>query len=163
MSIRLWALIALTLVLAACAQQAPLPIRTPTLTLPLPLHVQRFQDNQSQDWLLVIQQEGAALRWSLLDPLGMPLARQRLLDRQWQADGLLPPNAPARELFAALLFALTPAAQVNAAYPTAVVQPQQRTLDRRWQVIYRSTTDFQIQLDQGLSYHITPLPPEAAP
>ena len=44
----------------------------------------------------------------MMDPLGIPQARQKLIDGQWQADGLLPPNPEARELFAALLFALTP-------------------------------------------------------
>lgn len=93
-------LLAAVLLLSACASQAPLPAHTPELALPLQLHIQRKQAGQWQDWLLVLQREDAGLRWSLLDPLGIPLARQRLVDGQWQADGLLPPNPEARELFA---------------------------------------------------------------
>lgn len=85
-------LISCLLLLSACASQAPLPEKMPALALPMQLHVQRLADSQSQDWLLVIQREGRAIRWSMMDPLGIPLARQKLLDGQWQADGLLPPN-----------------------------------------------------------------------
>ena len=65
------------------------------------IRVQRQADGQSQDWLLVIQREGGGIRWSMMDPLGIPQARQLLDGQQWQADGLLPPNPAARELFAA--------------------------------------------------------------
>jgi len=148
------------LLLGACAGRAPLPERTPTLALPLQLHIERQLDGQRQDWLLVIQREGAGIRWSMMDPLGIPLARQRLVDGQWQADGLLPPNTEARELFAALLFALTPDAELPDNYPTArqQVRPQrQRTLDSRWQVRYKQALDFELSLSQGPHYRITPL------
>jgi hypothetical protein len=112
-------LIGCLLLLAACASQPPLPVHTPSLALPLQLHIEREQDGQRQDWLLVIQREGEALRWSLMDPLGIPQARQKLVAGRWQADGLLPPNPQARELFAALLFALTPAAEMPGNYPQA--------------------------------------------
>lgn len=101
-------LVGCLLLLSACASHAPLPERTPTLALPMQLHIERTLAGQRQDWLLVIQREDAGIRWSMMDPLGIPVARQRLVAGQWQADGLLPPNAEARELFAALLFALTP-------------------------------------------------------
>lgn len=65
-------LIGCLLLLAACASQPPLPVHTPSLALPLQLHIEREQDGQRQDWLLVIQREGEALRWSLMDPLGIP-------------------------------------------------------------------------------------------
>lgn len=101
----IWLLFGLCFVLlAGCAARAPLPATTPTLEVPLQLHVQR-RGSEPADWLLVIQHEEAALRWSLLDPLGIPLARQQLRDGNWHADGLLRPNPEARELFAALLFA----------------------------------------------------------
>ncbi|MGH8355700.1 MAG: hypothetical protein ACRERY_19560, partial [Pseudomonas sp.] len=109
----------LLLVLSACATRAPLPDPLPALQWPLQLQVQRQQAGQTQDWLLVIQREGRALRWSLLNPLGIPLARQRLLDQRWHNDGLLPPNPEARELFAALLFALTPEAALPHHYAAA--------------------------------------------
>jgi hypothetical protein len=150
------------LLLSACASHAPLPERTPTLALPLLLHIERQLAGQRQDWLLVIQREGAGLRWSMMDPLGIPLARQRLVDGQWQADGLLPPDAEARELFAALLFALTPEAELAGNYPAARQQDTQRTFDSRWQVRYKRALDFELSLPQGLRYRITPLT-EGAP
>lgn len=151
------------LVLAGCASQAPLPAEPPTLALPMQLHVQRAQAGQTQDWLLVIQQDGPALRWSLMDPLGIPLARQRLANQQWQADGLLPPNPAARELFAALLFALTSEAQLHTAYPQATGTAAQRQLATRWQVRYRTPGIFSLQLPEGLTYQVSPLNTENAP
>ena len=150
------------LLLSACASHAPLPERTPTLVLPLQLHIERQLAGQRQDWLLVIQREDAGIRWSMMDPLGIPVARQRLVDGQWQADGLLPPNAEARELFAALLFALTPEAELTGNYPAARQQDGQRSLDARWQVRYERPLDFQLSLPQGPHYRITPLT-ESAP
>lgn len=149
-------LIACVLLLSACASQAPLPARTPTLALPMQLHIERTMAGQRQDWLLVVQREGTGIRWSMMDPLGIPLARQRLVDGQWQADGLLP-NAEARELFAALLFALTPEVELPGNYPAARQQASQRTLERRWQVRYTQPLDFEMSLPQGLRYRITPL------
>lgn len=149
--------------LASCASRPPLPAQLPTLALPMQLHVQREQAGQRQDWLLVIQQEDAHLRWSLLDLLGMPQARQMLQNGQWQADGLLPPNPAARELFAALLFALTPPAELQRAYPTAQQQGHQRRLDGRWSVDYGPSTTFSLNLEQGLRYLVSPLPSETPP
>jgi len=156
-------LLGCVLLLSACVSQAPLPERTPSLALPLQLHVQRQAENQRQDWLLVIQAEGPDLRWSLMDPLGIPLARQRLVAGHWQADGLLPPNPEARELFAALLFALTPAAELTANYPHARQQGGQRSLGQRWRIDYQQPLDFALNLPQGPSYHITALSTEATP
>lgn len=151
------------LMLCACASQAPLPDALPHLSLPLQLHVEREQAGQRQDWLLVIQQEGNGLRWSLMDPLGIPVARQRLNDGTWQADGLLPPNPQARELFAALLFALTPADELHARYPSAQSQVLQRNFADRWRVAYRQPLAFVLRLDQGLSYDVSPLNDEVTP
>ena len=66
----------LGLLLGACANRTPLPASAPSLSLPLSLHIQRAQGGASADWLLVVQAEGTALRWSLFDPLGVPLARR---------------------------------------------------------------------------------------
>jgi len=159
---RLWILLA-CLLLGACAGRPPLPERLPDLELPRQLHVQREQDGQRQDWLLVIQREEGRLRWSLLDLMGIPQARQLLDGRHWQADGLLPPNPAARELFAAVLFALTPQAQLAQLYPGAVQHGQRRTLQTRWQVDYRHGDDFTLNLDQGLRYLVSPLPSENTP
>lgn len=151
------------LLLTACASAPPVPEPLPPLQLPMQLHVQREQAGERQDWLLVIQREDQRLRWSLLDLLGIPQARQLLEQGRWQADGLLPPNPAARELFAALLFALTPQPQLQRLYPAARQQGQQRWLEERWRVDYRKTDDFTLNLGQGLRYLVSPLPSESTP
>jgi hypothetical protein len=156
-------LIACLLLLSACVSKPPLPEQMPTLALPLQLHVEKQQAGQHQDWLLVIQHEGDSLRWSMLDPLGIPQARQLLRQQQWQADGLLPPNPQARELFAAVLFALTPANELQRNYPEASQQGDQRQLAGRWRVTYRQPQAFTLNLEQGLRYQVSPLPSETAP
>ena len=151
-------LIGCLLLLSACASQAPLPEKMPTLPLPMQLHVQRQEGAQRQDWLLVIQREDGGIRWSMMDPLGIPQARQILINGQWQADGLLPPNPQARELFAALLFALTSADDLRALYPDAQAMDLTRTLPGHWQIAYQSSEVFRVNISgQPLSYRITPL------
>ncbi|EUB84256.1 hypothetical protein [Pseudomonas sp. GM30] len=149
--------VSMMLLLSACASQAPLPASNPTLPLPLQLHIERQQADQRQDWLLVIQREGPGIRWSMMDPLGIPQARQQLIDGRWQADGLLPPNPEARELFAALLFALTPSGELARNYPAAQQQGKQRTLAPRWTIRYVQPLSFQLNLPQGPHYRVSPL------
>ncbi|CAI8895764.1 MULTISPECIES: hypothetical protein [Pseudomonas] len=155
----LWRLfvVSMMLLLSGCASQAPLPASNPTLPLPLQLHIERQQADQRQDWLLVIQREGPGIRWSMMDPLGIPQARQQLIDGRWQADGLLPPNPEARELFAALLFALTPSGELARNYPAAQQQGEQRTLAPRWAVRYAQPLSFELNLPQGPHYRVSPL------
>jgi hypothetical protein len=155
----LWRLfvVSMMLLLSGCASQAPLPASNPTLPLPLQLHIERQQADQRQDWLLVIQREGSGIRWSMMDPLGIPQARQQLIDGRWQADGLLPPNPEARELFAALLFALTPSGELARNYPAAQQQGEQRTLVPRWTIRYAQPLSFQLNLPQGPHYRVSPL------
>ncbi|WP_028695668.1 DUF3261 domain-containing protein [Pseudomonas cremoricolorata] len=155
--------LALCLLLSACASAPPLPTALPRLQLPQQLHVEREQNGQRQDWLLVIQGEQQRLRWSLLDLLGIPQARQVLDDQQWQADGLLPPNPAARELFAAVLFALTPASELQQRYPQAQQHGQQRQLQQRWQVHYEGDQRFRLSLAEGMHYRVSPLPAEDTP
>lgn len=155
--------ITLCLLLGACAARPPLPAQLPALQLPQQLHVEREQAGQRQDWLLVIQSEHGHLRWSLLDLLGIPQARQLLDGQQWQADGLLPPNPAARELFAAVLFALTPPDQLPQLYPQARQQNQRRWLGERWQVTYRAADAFDLNLGEGLRYVVGPLLREDTP
>ena len=147
----------MVLLLSACASQAPLPAGNPTLPLPLQLHIERLQAEQRQDWLLVIQREGPGIRWSMMDPLGIPQARQQLIDGHWQADGLLPPNPEARELFAALLFALTPSGELLRNYPGAQQQAGQRSLQARWDIRYAQPLSFELNLPQGPHYRVSPL------
>ncbi|PKH83913.1 hypothetical protein CXF97_04465 [Pseudomonas sp. Choline-02u-1] len=150
-------MVGMIFLLNACASQPPLPAANPTLPLPLQLHIEREQAGQRQDWLLVIQREGAGTRWSMMDPLGIPQARQQLIDGHWQADGLLPPNPEARELFAALLFALTPPAELLRNYPDARQQADQRSLSARWDVRYSQPLSFDLNLPQGPHYRVSQL------
>ncbi|MCX2897346.1 hypothetical protein [Pseudomonas mandelii] len=149
------------LLLGACTSRAPLPEQTPDLPLPLQLHIQRLQADQRLDWVLVIQREGSGIRWSMMDLLGIPQARQKLVDGEWHADGLLPPNGEARELFAALLFALTPQAQLQGNYPAAWQHGAQRSLPERWDVRYAQPQNFQLTLPEGPEYQVTPLSGDA--
>lgn len=159
----LWPLAMMVAVLSGCAQRLPLPSEPPRLQLPLQLHIQAHDGTRTQDQLLVIQQEGPALRWSLLSPLGMPVARQLLSDGRWQADGLLPPSAQARELFAALLFALTPADQLTRLYATQElhVQDTERELQAgngvHWRVRYSQPGRFDLDVGAALTYGVAPL------
>jgi len=85
-----------------------LPVPRDFIT-PQTLHIQR---DDGQEWLLVVQQEGppnnhdSILRFSLFDPLGVPLSRQKRSKGKWRNVGLLPPNREARALFITLLEAL---------------------------------------------------------
>ena len=152
----------LVLLLGACATRLPLPTQTPQLALPMQLHIQRRSAEAAQDWLLVIQQEGDALRWSLLNPLGIPLARQLLSDGRWTADGLLPPNAEARELFAALLFALSPAEQLGELYAGTRWTDEGSSRSLRdgaseWRVRYRQNDSFDLDVGATLTYGVAPI------
>ncbi|MEK1907293.1 MAG: hypothetical protein AAAB13_16070 [Pseudomonas sp.] len=158
-------LLGLCLLLGACAAHTPVPATAPALVsaLPLTLQIHREQAGNAQDWLLVVQHEGPALRWSLFDPLGVPLARQLLQDGAWHNDGLLPPNAEARELFAALLFALTPAAELAHGYAPSswsLTADGQRRLNPAWQIRYRGPLDFTLTTPPGLAYQVVALPEE---
>lgn len=108
--------LALTL-LAGCAGAPPVPTQPAAFALPRQLHVVQASPGQpQQDTLLVVQREDAATRWSLFDPMGVPQARQMLENGHWRNDGFLRPNGQARDLFAALVFAWTPEAGLDAAY-----------------------------------------------
>ena len=156
-----WLLVATTLFLSACASRAPLPEQNPNLALPMQLHIQRLQADQRQDWVLVIQREDQGIRWSMMDLLGIPQARQKLIDKHWESDGFLPPNPEARELFAALLFALTPNDELAANYPGAWQHGTQRSLPERWDIRYTQPQNFQLQLPKGPTYQVTPLSGDA--
>ncbi|HUE91981.1 hypothetical protein [Pseudomonas sp.] len=162
------ALLGLCLLLSACAARTPLPLTAPTFGAPLPaaLRVERQQGADQQTWWLVVQAEQAALRWSLFDPLGMPLARQLLEDGKWRADGLLPPNSEAQELFAALLFALTPIDKLPASYAPEAWQQLadgQRRLNPHWLIDYRAPLDFTLSQGQVLSYRVYALADDEIP
>ncbi|MNQ59317.1 hypothetical protein D3C85_735500 [compost metagenome] len=150
-------LLTAALLLSACAGRAPLPEHNPDLPLPLQLHIQLLQPDDRQDWVLVIQREETGIRWSMMDLLGIPQARQKLIDKTWESDGFLPPNPQARELFAALLFALTPQDELAANYPGAWQHGRQRSLPERWDIRYAQPQNFELKLPRGPSYQVTPL------
>ncbi|MBX9913829.1 MAG: hypothetical protein K2Y25_08025 [Pseudomonadaceae bacterium] len=154
-------LVSCCLLLGACAGHTPVPPTAPELAvgLPLTLHIQRQQAAEQRDWLLVLQAEGPSLRWSLLDPLGVPLARQLLTAGAWHNDGLLPPNPEARELFAVLLFALSSEAGLEHNYQPGDWQTtaQGRWLVPDWTIDYRTAVDFSISGAAGLRYQVRAL------
>ncbi|MGB4073721.1 hypothetical protein [Pseudomonas sp.] len=161
-------LIGLCLLLAACAARTPLPLQPspPAAPLPLALQLERVQAGSLQTWWLVLQDEHGALRVSLFDPLGVPLARQLLRDGAWHSDGLLPPNSEARELFAALLFALTPTPLLSQHYAGDDWQLDAdgtRRLNPQWRISYRAPLDFTLHSPPDLDYRVSALPDDKAP
>ncbi|WP_367351834.1 DUF3261 domain-containing protein [Achromobacter animicus] len=160
------------LALAACAGAPPLPARDAAFSLPRQLHVvQTSPGAPAVDLLLVVQREDAALRWSLFDPMGVPQARQMLEGGQWRNDGFMRPNTQARDLFAALMFAWTPASELDAAYgsaswrsaPSQAGTAQRLLLDGgkvRWTVTYPADAQSQalsIRTNDDVTWRITPL------
>jgi len=163
----------LALLLSACAGSPPVPARDIDLALPRQLHVvQREAGLPDLDRLLVVQQEGQSSRWSMFDPLGVPLARQLLHNGDWRNDGLLPPNPKARTLFAELIFAWMPSGQLDHAYGAGNWQEiefpdgrRQRIFlsggEPRWTIEWPAPSQgrdvFTITQDDGLRWRIAPL------
>jgi len=147
---------ALLVALTGCALNTP---PTPTveqiaaLGLPRQVLVTEVSPDSSATpqppWLVVVQREGRALRWLRFNLLGAPDARQLLEDGRWRNDGFMAPNAPARELFAALLFAWT-------AQDDAEVHP-------RWHVMrpgLEPSGEFAIVRQQdGVRWEVRPVSP----
>ena len=152
-------LLGICLLLGACAVRTPLPLSAPVFGAPLPaaLRIDRDLASERQTWWLVVQAEGPILRWSLFDPLGVPLARQLLEGGAWRADGLLPPNDEARELFAALLFAMTPTEALADSYAPSTWQALaggQRWLNPHWRISYLAPLDFTLHHAEGPNYRV---------
>lgn len=167
--------IAMAMLLAAltgCAGAPPVPARDAHFALPRQLHVVQTAAGQPRvDTMLVVQREGAALRWSLFDPMGVPQARQMLEAGHWRNDGFLRPNAQARDLFAALMFAWTPQTELDAAYGAGAWRAQRHddgTAERslldgakvRWTVRWPQAARpdvFTISGADGVTWRIEPL------
>lgn len=135
------------LVLTACSTTQPLPMQGQALQdvqLPLQLHLRYQEGDLSRDAIVVIQREAEALRFSLFDAMGVPLARQLLRDNDWRADGLLPPNPQARQWFAGLVFALTNTEHLAQHYPDVKFSAEQRILANGWQVSHVRPKQWQI-------------------
>lgn len=167
---------ALVWLLSACAAGLPLPAaQAPLPSLPRWVTVTDYRTPATPTVsILVVQEEGDdGSRWSLLDPLGMPRARQIWQHGQWRNDGFLPPNPEATALFSALLFAWQPRDTLTQAYAaqrweqhTTPAGEALRTLyagERPyWRIIWAhgATADaFSITQHDALLWRISPLSP----
>lgn len=154
--------LAITLLTACASSLPPVPTTPLTLELPRKLHVVRAGEPAS-DAILIVQADGRGTRWSLFDPLGAPRARQILQDGQWRNDGFAPPNDAARGLFAALIFAWTPATELAARYGQANVRLDSRgralTMHGRdlIAITQGAAGELHIRLDDGASWRVSPL------
>lgn len=162
-----------TMLLASCAGQRALPLHIPELDLPRRVHlVEHVPDHTAQDRILVAQRESkTTLRWLMFDPLGLPIARQLLEDGKWRNDGFLPPNASARTLFSALIFAWTPENELARTYPAGTwsqsagpggtrIRQLRQNGDTRWTIIWQAAAPrdtFSIQYVDGTRWQISPL------
>lgn len=165
--------LAAAMLLASCAGPRALPLHMPELKLPRRVHlIEHVQDHTAQDRILVAQRESeTTLRWLMFDPLGLPVARQLLEDGKWRNDGFLPPNASARLLFSALIFAWTAESDLDRSYPAGswsqVIEPggtQIRLLRQngrvRWTIIWQAgapADTFSIHFADGARWQIAPL------
>jgi len=164
--IRLSVRFILPLLLAGCAATPPLPAGESNYCLPRLLHV--VDQSNGQDSVLAVQREGKAMRWSWLNPLGAPLARQVLEQGRWRDDGLTPPNASAIPLFAALIFAWTPRTALDANYGAdawhemSTPHGWRRTLLAPSQALWTVESYDEkliIAAPNGKQWHISPLSP----
>ncbi|ANN69554.1 hypothetical protein BAU08_10245 [Bordetella bronchialis] len=159
--------------LAGCASVPPTPVAPADLGLPRRVHVAlQSPDQPRQDALLVVQAEGAgATRWSMFDPLGMPMARQILQDGKWRNDGFMRPNGQASDMFSAILFAWTPAASLPSAYAgqdwhqgATAGGGRERVMNDdcnpRWRVVWQAgapADTFTITTGGGTTWRVEPL------
>jgi phosphoribosyl-AMP cyclohydrolase len=153
--------------LAGCSTAPTLPVALPAIDLPAQLLLRRQTTQETRDLILVVQQDPAGLRFSMLDPIGMPVARQLLQQGRWSNDGLVPPNADAHAVFAALLFAWTPADSLAANYApgTWTLQAASRRRvwqdgKREWTVVYENDGNerFTLTASDGTTWRVGPLP-----
>lgn len=173
---RLLGIGALAGLLGACAAGLPLPAsQAPLPALPRWVTVTDMHTPATPTVsILVVQNEGAdGMRWSLLDPLGMPRARQIWQQGQWRNDGFLPPNPQATALFSALLFAWQAPEALTAAYPAQRWEQQvtpsgetHRTLyvgdSPYWRITWApnaAADAFSITQHDALLWRISPLSP----
>lgn len=149
------------LVLSACAkqlpvlQQAPNPVLS-TAATSLQLTWKKAGQIDEQ-YLLVIQQQQDTSRWSLFDPIGIPVLRQQLVGKQWQAEGLLPPNAQAMSWLHAVLFALLDTTKATKVYADLYLNPMQRTLENFWLVSYLEKGAFMIEFSDASVLTVRPM------
>ncbi|VFR42060.1 FIG085779: Lipoprotein [plant metagenome] len=149
--------------LAGCASAVPTPVAPVSFTVPRMLHVQRAHPALPDgDAFLVVQAEAGHTRWSLFTVLGAPLARQTLEDGHWRNDGFAPPNASATRLFAALVFAWTPEADLAERYrqDRYTVDTGRRTLSQKNGkplIVADSKEQLSVELPDGSTWVLRPL------
>ena len=148
--------------LASCASLVPVPVDADIPGLPLMLLV--TQDTEAgAEKICLSCKPTARTRWSLLDALGAPRARQILQNGKWRNDGFLPPNAQARALFSALVFAWTPTEHLAARYgiDNLRVAANTRTLSRNGRaiatVVGTPLSKLEIHLNGGARWTVTSL------
>lgn len=154
-------LLACLLLLSACATQDPLPAQIPHLKLPIQLHVQREQA-RPEDWLVEIKKRDHGVRWVMATTSGTLLAKQDLTNDGWKDKATSDADFDARELFGAVLFALTSMEEVRFDYPGVQLQPRGRSLGDRWQVSYVSEGLIRLSLPDGVVYLISPIKSKAS-
>jgi hypothetical protein len=167
-------LLAATMLVAGCAGRITVPVGQPVTALPRFAHIAiSTQGEPTEDAILAVQlDQGDATRWSLMNSLGAPLARQILENRRWRNDGFLPPNAEASKLFTALIFAWTPEAELTTRYrakrwraDTEADGSRLRVWGKprrpRFSVHYeRGSTDTFTLVYGKNTWHVSPLPAE---
>lgn len=153
-------LLTCVLLLSACATQDQLPAQIPHLKLPILVHAQREQDGRRDDWLVAVKKREHGVRWILTSTSGTLLAEQDLTNDGWKQKAVSDADFDARELFGAVLFALTSEQEVRFDYPGVQLQAHGRSLEDRWQVSYTSEGFIRISLPDGLSYLISPIKSE---
>jgi hypothetical protein len=146
-----------TLLLGACADQALIPAQIPHVKLPIQLQVHREQDGQHQDWLVSATKRHHGLHWSLTDRSGTPLAQQDQDNDGWKKGDEVALDYEARDLFSAVLFALTSDKELRFDYPDVQVQPHGRSMYERWTVTYSAGGIIHIALPGGPNYIVSPL------
>lgn len=141
-----------------------MPTQALVLNDPRTLHVvQERNDESISDAVLAVRSDGDSMYWAMFDLLGVPQARQILRDGQWHNDGFLPPNAAARALFAGLVFAWTPATELQTRYATHHIQVNgnTRVLSNDDQILvtvtFFSNDTLQLQFNDGARWRAAPL------
>lgn len=155
-------LLACVLLLSACASQEQVPAQIPHLKFPIKVHAQREQAGHHDAWLVEAKKRDRGVRWTLTNTSGDVLAVQDLTNDGWKHRAVSDADYDARELFGAVLFALTSEKEVRFDYPGVQLQAHGRRLEDRWQVSYASEGFIRITLPDGLSYLISPIKGKAS-
>lgn len=159
------ALILSCMMMLGCATHVPMPSQPAVLKVPQhTLHViQQRADEPALHAVLAVRSEGDSTYWTLIDLLGVPLARQILQNGQWRNDGFLPPNGDARALFIGLIFAWTPQSELSAHYHIQDIKIEDgtRTLSIKGRPVLTVTTavsgDMRLNFLDGARWVIKPL------